>query len=205
MSKESLQKRSIFYCGPEIWPAAKSQMWMDMTGCDAKGVAIMMEKDQIYPIYISNIYFGAGNILKQDMLSIGGDVVVHKYFINGREERGDIVILGTAKQIRQLRIKMRTQHWGLKELSEEVKIVMDNLNRWRRGLDEDLLAPEDEENYVLSEREADFDAKELVEQMLELPLHQTKDKGFIRLKGKVPREVFYAALSRGYYLEGEEA
>lgn len=205
MSKESLQKRSIFYCGPEIWPAAQSQMWMDMTGCDAKGVAIMMEKDQIYPIYISNIYFGAGNILKQDMLSIGGDVVVHKYFINGKEERGDLVILGTAKQIRQLRIKMRTQHWGLKELSEEVKIVMDNLNRWRRKHDQDLLPPEDEENFLLPKMEEDFDAKKLVDQMLELPLHQAKDKGFIRLKGEVSREVFYAALSRGYYLEGEEA
>lgn len=216
MTKESLQKHSVFYCGPEIWQAAKSQMWMDMTGSDVKGVAIMMEKDQIWPIFVSNIYFGAGNILKQDMLSIGGDVVVHKYFINGKIERGDLIILGTAKQHRQLIIKMRTQHWGLKELAEEMRLLIENLALWKRGpavaivepgsescLNQDLISHLAEENFDLS-LDSEAGARKLVDLMLKVPINQAKEKGFMGIKtGFFTREVFLAAISRGYYLEGE--
>ena len=193
MEKDS----NMFYCGEGIWKAADSKKWMELTGSDPHGIRIMMEKDQIYPIYMTNIYFGAGNILKQDMLSLGGDVVVHKFFVNGKEERGDVLLLGTAKHYRLLQTKMYAQHWGLKELAGDLKILMENLLTYRQA--EDLELREGEKNFLQGE-------KTMEEILAKMPMNRGKTEGFISLPikktldEKMFGQLFYPALSRGYYI-----
>lgn len=201
---------NIFYCGEGVWKAEASKGWMELTGSDPHGIRIMMEKDQIYPIFVTNIYFGAGNILKQDMLSLGGDVVVHKFFVNGKMESGSIVLLGTAKQYRLLQTKMYAQHWGLKELAEDLKIIIENLKTYRE-LDESDLNLSSSFNLDLSG--IDFSQKEpaIEEVMKNLPLNRLKKDGFITLQlDKIPAEfsreqikkmLFFPAISRGYYIK----
>lgn len=201
---------NIFYCGEGVWKAGASKGWMELTGSDPHGIRIMMEKDQIYPIFVTNIYFGAGNILKQDMLSLGGDVVVHKFFVNGKMESGSIVLLGTAKQYRLLQTKMYAQHWGLKELAEDLKIIIENLKTYRE-LDESDLNVSSSFNLDLSG--IDFSQKEpaIEEVMKNLPLNRLKKDGFITLQlDKIPAELsreqikkmlFFPAISRGYYIK----
>lgn len=201
---------NIFYCGEGVWKAETSKGWMELTGSDPHGIRIMMEKDQIYPIFVTNIYFGAGNILKQDMLSLGGDVVVHKFFVNGKMESGSIVLLGTAKQYRLLQTKMYAQHWGLKELAEDLKIIIENLKTYRE-LDESDLNVSSSINLDLSG--IDFSQKEpaIEEVMKNLPLNRLKKDGFITLQlDKIPAEfsreqikkmLFFPAISRGYYIK----
>ena len=126
-------KYNIFYCGGRPWLSGK---WMERTGSDPHGIRIMTEKDQIYPIFIENLYFAAGNILKQDLLSLGGDAVVHKFFVNAKVEHGDVLLLGTAKHYRYLQTKMYAQHWGLKELGEDLRVVMENLLLYREYMAE---------------------------------------------------------------------
>lgn len=201
---------NIFYCGEGVWKAEASKGWMELTGSDPHGIRIMMEKDQIYPIFVTNIYFGAGNILKQDMLSLGGDVVVHKFFVNGKMESGSIVLLGTAKQYRLLQTKMYAQHWGLKELAEDLKIIIENLKTYRE-LDESDLNLSSSFNLDLSG--IDFSQKEpaIEEVMKNLPLNRLKKDGFIILQlDKIPAELsreqikkmlFFPAISRGYYIK----
>lgn len=201
---------NIFYCGEGVWKAEASKGWMELTGSDPHGIRIMMEKDQIYPIFVTNIYFGAGNILKQDMLSLGGDVVVHKFFVNGKMESGSIVLLGTAKQYRLLQTKMYAQHWGLKELAEDLKIIIENLKTYRE-LDESDLNLSSSLNLDLSG--IDFSQKEpaIEEVMKNLPLNRLKKDGFITLQlDKIPAELsweqikkmlFFPAISRGYYIK----
>ena len=156
------------------------------------------------------LHFGAGNILKQDMLSLGGDVVVHKFFVNGKMESGSIVLLGTAKQYRLLQTKMYAQHWGLKELAEDLKIIIENLKTYRE-LDESDLNLSSSLNLDLSG--IDFSQKEpaIEEVMKNLPLNRLKKDGFITLQlDKIPAELsweqikkmlFFPAISRGYYIK----
>lgn len=201
---------NIFYCGECVWKAGASKGWMELTASDPHGIRIMMEKDQIYPIFVTNIYFGAGNILKQDMLSLGGDVVVHKFFVNGKMESGSIVLLGTAKQYRMLQTKMYAQHWGLKELAEDLKIIIENLKTYRELDESDLNLPS---SFNLDLSGIDFSQKEpaIEEVMKNLPLNRLKKDGFITLQlDKIPAEfsreqikkmLFFPAISRGYYIK----
>jgi hypothetical protein len=201
---------NIFYCGEGVWKAEPSKGWMELTGSDPHGIRIMMEKDQIYPIFVTNIYFGAGNILKQDMLSLGGDVVVHKFFVNGKMESGSIILLGTAKQYRMLQTKMYAQHWGLKELAEDLKIVMENLKTYRELYELDLNLSS---SFNLDLSGIDFSQKEsAIEEVIKnLPLNRAKNEGFVILSlEKIPSEfteaqikkmLFFPAISRGYYIK----
>ena len=213
---------NIFYCGEGVWKADASKGWMELTGSDPHGIRIMMEKDQIYPIFVTNIYFGAGNILKQDMLSLGGDVVVHKFFVNGKMESSSIVLLGTAKQYRLLQTKMYAQHWGLKELAGDLKIIMENLKTYRE-LDEadqnfdSELSSDSASNLSLSFNlnlsEIDFNKKEsaIEEAMKNLPLNRAKNEGFVKLslekippkftEAQIKKMLFFPAISRGYYIK----
>ncbi|MDK2823024.1 MAG: dihydropteroate synthase [Clostridia bacterium] len=115
---------NVFYCGPIIWDA---RPWLEKTKSDEGGIIIMERKASILPIYVENIYCGAANILKQEMLSLGGEVAIHKYAINCKEEFGDVLILGTLKHYKLLQKKLAAQHWKLKELGQEIKIVINNI------------------------------------------------------------------------------
>lgn len=189
------RKYNIFYCGGGIWRSSDSREWMQKTSSDPSGIRIMMEKDQIYPIFVTNVYFGAGNILKQDLLSLGGDVAVHKFFVNAKQEYGNIILLGTAKHYRLLQTKMYAQHWGLKELAEELKIVMENLLYYR------------EADFKINDAQQipiNFPTDAPVEEAMErINLNRAKKEGFIKLLTEDPeryQKFYYPALSRGYYI-----
>ncbi|MFZ7101366.1 MAG: hypothetical protein ACOWWO_01740 [Peptococcaceae bacterium] len=115
---------NMFYCGGQLWNA---RPWLDLTKSDAGGSVIMEQKANILPIYVENIYCGAANILKQEMLSLGGEVAVHKYAVNCKEQYGDVLILGTYKEYKLLFRKLAAQHWKLKELGQELKMTINNI------------------------------------------------------------------------------
>lgn len=115
---------NLFYCGAEIWDP---RPWLERTKSDAGGIAVMEKKANILPVYVENLYCGAANILKQELLSLGGELSVHKYAINCKVEYGDVLILATYKQYRLLYKKLAMQHWKLKELGQELKTVISNV------------------------------------------------------------------------------
>jgi len=114
---------NMFYCGGRLWDG---RPWFEMTKSDQGGIAIMEKKANILPVYIEKIYCGAANILKQELLSLGGELSIHKYAINCKEEFSDVLILGTYKHYRLLYKKLALQHWKLKELGQELKITINN-------------------------------------------------------------------------------
>lgn len=59
---------------------------------------IFRNKSEIIPLKIFDIPAPAANIIKQEMLSLGGDAVVHKNAVNCCVEKSDIILLGTVKQ-----------------------------------------------------------------------------------------------------------
>ena len=85
------------------------QKEMRKIGVSAIGINIMTNKFLYIVIKLKNIYFGYANILKQEMLSIGGEVAVSKGCFNGDNQTTDVLIGGTVKQYLQLIPKLRQQ------------------------------------------------------------------------------------------------
>jgi len=87
----------------------------------AGGVELMFPKAVSFPIKLTNVKLGAANILKQEMLSLGGDAAVARGIVNGKEEFSDVILLGTRDKIRKLIIKLRAQEiFGLKQIREDL-------------------------------------------------------------------------------------
>lgn len=125
-------------------------------GATPAGSRIMIEK--IFPISlkIRGINPLGANILKQEMLSRGGDVVTSRNTLieaGSRAEikgKSDIIIQGTVKTIESLTDKIKEQPFGLKELSRELKEYLERLGNIAKrkelvvgkkkfNLDEDVL------------------------------------------------------------------
>lgn len=86
------------------------------------GQKIMQKKAKLNFFYIKNIKRVATNILKQDALSIGAELVSSKESIFGGDKLENALLIATDKQIELLAKKEILQDFGLKELSNFLKI-----------------------------------------------------------------------------------
>jgi dihydropteroate synthase len=81
----------------------------------------MRDKTGCLALKIHGLKAPAANILKQEMLSVGGDAAVGRGVVNCSVERSDAVVFGTRKQLRALVRKLKPQPFGLKSLASEVQ------------------------------------------------------------------------------------
>ena len=96
-------------------------------GCDPQSYQIMLKKSKIIPLFLKEVKSPAANILKQQMLSLGGEAVVGRGVINHSQEYSDVLLLGTIKEYELLVGKLWQQPWGLKTLAEKIKSLLTNL------------------------------------------------------------------------------
>ncbi|MEW6488756.1 MAG: dihydropteroate synthase [Thermodesulfobacteriota bacterium] len=118
---------------------ARAQAELARVGADPAGVAKMRDKAGFLALKATGLKSAAANILKQEMLSVGGDAAVGRWVINCSQERSDVVILGTRKQHRALVRKLRPQPFGLRSLAAEIEAVLAGAARehelaWRGGV-----------------------------------------------------------------------
>ena len=92
--------------------------------CDDYGTAYMSRKSGVMNIMAENVRVPACNILKQNMLSIGGEVAVHRDVIVKTEGRYPVLIMGTREQIKALIKKIKPQMFGLPQLAEELTEIL---------------------------------------------------------------------------------
>ncbi len=90
-------------------------------GSDEIGSKIMSKKTNSHLLYIKDLHVGAGNILKQDALSVGADLAVPIGTILAKDKYIDAILMGTTKQFEQLSKKELVQPFGLKGLAKELK------------------------------------------------------------------------------------
>ena len=86
-------------------------------GASLPGQHIMVNKIFPLALKVKDVDVRAANILKQEMLSRGGDVVTSRQSLIKSEGLVNIIILGTEKAILSLTDKIKMQPFGLKELS----------------------------------------------------------------------------------------
>ncbi len=86
-------------------------------GCDDAGIQIMKEKALFCCFELKDISLRAAIILKQEMMALGGEVVVSREVMTLQPEKTTVIILGTEKQYAKLWQKLAQQPFGCKEVA----------------------------------------------------------------------------------------
>ncbi len=108
---------------------------LEEMGCDMGALPYFEDRRQVTALRIADVDTRAANALKQEMLSRGGDVAVHRHAIDRGVERCNCLIFGTKKQLRHLTEKLSAMpYWGLSDVKQEIEGAMAGLSRKRHIL-----------------------------------------------------------------------
>ncbi|HEF3641716.1 TPA: dihydropteroate synthase [Campylobacter jejuni] len=81
------------------------------------GQKIMSEKTKTHFIFIKDISTPAANILKQDALRVGAELITHKEVITAKITHSNALLMASKEQIQKLIVKEKLQDFGLKNLA----------------------------------------------------------------------------------------
>jgi dihydropteroate synthase len=93
---------------------------IERTDSDPEGVGIMTRKGRLFPVRLSDVPLKAAPLLKQELLSVGGDAAHARGVADHSVASSPVVLLATWGQYRRLIPKLRRQPFHLKEIAEEV-------------------------------------------------------------------------------------
>jgi dihydropteroate synthase len=101
---------------------------LEKIGVSSQGVVAMADKAVGCSVKLCGVKVGAANILKQEMLSIGGDAAVARGVVNGTEEISDLILLGNANKLKKLIKKLHNQTiFGLPEIRDDLQKMVQQL------------------------------------------------------------------------------
>jgi dihydropteroate synthase len=96
-------------------------------GSDPKSIEIMAPKAISKAIRLENVLLQDAIIIKQDMLSLGGEVAVPKNTFELHDKTGEILIMGTIKQLNELVDKLDRHYPRLKNIAKELAVLLRNI------------------------------------------------------------------------------
>ena len=99
---------------------------MASVDCTPEGISIMAEKAVFRTIKIDKLNTKAANILKQSMLSKGGDAAISRHCVDLSRDVTDVILMGTLKQYRAVIPVLMLQPWGLKLIAAELKTLLNS-------------------------------------------------------------------------------
>lgn len=102
----------------------EAKMALSQIGSDPGGIAHMIGKAIGRGIKLEQVPLWVAHILKQEMLSVGGDAAVHRNVIINKIDATDVLLLGTVRQLGQLASKILAQPFGLKKIGHDLKQLL---------------------------------------------------------------------------------
>ncbi len=106
---------------------------MQQIGSDVHGVALMKNKLVHFNFRIGPLPAAAANIIKQEMLSVGGEAAVTRGVINCSAENSDAILSATRKQFRKFCRKLRAQPFSLAQIADRIETTLKKREK-RSGL-----------------------------------------------------------------------
>lgn len=106
---------------------AQAKQEIALIGSDDSGIGVMVPKAVHRVIKVENVSTKAAVILKQEMLSKGGEAAVSRGVGNFSVDKTDVLLMGTVKQFNRVISKLRAQPFGLGKLSELLCETLGNL------------------------------------------------------------------------------
>jgi dihydropteroate synthase len=98
-------------------------------GVDPYGIDAMAQKTINVNILLEKQPCKIANIIKQEMLSIGGDAAVARGSVSCSLPASDVLIMGTIKQVLALVKKIEKQPFGLDLIARNIADILTNINR----------------------------------------------------------------------------
>jgi len=105
-------------------PKELKQVMKDIN-VDGYGIKIMLPKAIAHLVKLHSVSNITANILKQEMLSLGGDVAVASGALTGQTRKTDCLLMGTLSQFNRLQDKLARQPFGLNGLARELSLTLD--------------------------------------------------------------------------------
>ncbi|MDD5286810.1 MAG: dihydropteroate synthase [Desulfuromonadaceae bacterium] len=107
----------------------QSRIELERIGADHAGVAMMAGKMLTRCIRINSLQCRQANILKQEMLGLGGDAAVARGTVACSIKSTDAILIGTDKQLNLLCGKLKSQPFGLPLLADLLTELLAGLGR----------------------------------------------------------------------------
>ncbi|MFA6431348.1 MAG: dihydropteroate synthase [Candidatus Margulisiibacteriota bacterium] len=111
---------------------AKKEMFA--LGCCPDGIKIMAPKAISFAIKVYGITPTAANIIKQEMLSYGGEAATAYGAINHSVKITDVLIIGSLKQFELLIDKLQKHQFGLPKVGEEIQNALKNYTEPKKAI-----------------------------------------------------------------------
>ena len=97
---------------------------LERIGVDPAGISRMLPKCEQHALLLPAVRAAAANILKQEMLSLGGDAAVARGTVACSIAATDVLLIGTRKQLSALCSKLAGQPFGLPALAAEITSLL---------------------------------------------------------------------------------
>lgn len=107
-----------------IIPESQAVKEMRRIGTMPQGIRIMKGKAKFRLIRLTKIKAPLANIIKEDMLSAGGDAAVHKFCCACKVPDTDVLLMGTVAQYQHLMEKLRLQPYGGKVTALKIRKML---------------------------------------------------------------------------------
>ena len=111
-----------------ITNASEAIHQMKKMGVDPTGVRLMEGKTLHFNLKVEGIEPRTANLLKQEMLALGGDVAVDGRGLDCSTEKTDALLMGTQKHFEKLILKLE-QYPTLNPLGQSVKQTLKNISK----------------------------------------------------------------------------
>jgi len=102
----------------------QARVELERIGADPAGVAMMAGKMFTRCLRVNSLQCRQANILKQEMLALGGDAAVARGTVACSIESTDVILIGTDKQLHLLCGKLKAQPFGLPVLANVLKELL---------------------------------------------------------------------------------
>lgn len=113
----------------DITSSERASSEMRRIGVDPAGSAIMSPKQFHYNLLVKGLKPPQANIIKQEMLALGGEAAVNKGAVSSSIELTDAIISGTARQFEALVDKLLIQPFRLAEVASALRNAIENIGR----------------------------------------------------------------------------
>lgn len=97
---------------------------LERIGVDPAGISRMLPKLDFMPVLLPAVRSAAANIIKQEMLSLGGDAAVARGSVACSIENTDVLLIASRKQLNGLCRKLKLQPFGLSAIAEELAALL---------------------------------------------------------------------------------
>lgn len=103
---------------------AEAKRELETIGVDPAGIGMMAPKMLSRCVKLSALLCSQANILKQEMLSLGGDAAVARGTVACSISHTDVILMGTDKQLDKLCSRLAPQPFSLPAVATELKEIL---------------------------------------------------------------------------------